>query len=389
MNFERGFGESVEVATDDIGAMVSRRRRIFAIIAAMLVIGIALFIMIERRTAPAPDAPALPHVTVIVPGQQQVASTVSVTGTLAARREMPVGIAGEGGMVSRVLVEAGDRVQAGQTLATVERSVQVEQTNQTAAQVAAARADAAIASSNLERARALVGRGFISKADLDQKTATRDAAVARVKLAQAQLGEARARLGRLDVRAPTDGLVLTRSVEAGQIVGPTSGALFKIAERSELELLARLAEQDLARLSVGATAQVTPVGSNRSFNGQIWQLSPVIDPTTRQGVARIALHYDPALRPGGFASTTIISGKTLAPVLPESAVMSDDKGNFVYVIDRDSKVVRRDVKTGQVSDMGIAIVSGLDGRERVVFSAGAFLSPGDKVVPELKPARQQ
>jgi RND family efflux transporter MFP subunit len=312
-----------------------------------------------------------------------------VTGTLAARREMPVGIAGEGGMVSRVLVEAGDRVQAGQTLATVERSVQVEQTNQTAAQVAAARADAAIASSNLERARALVGRGFISKADLDQKTATRDAAVARVKLAQAQLGEARARLGRLDVRAPTDGLVLTRSVEAGQIVGPTSGALFKIAERSELELLARLAEQDLARLSVGATAQVTPVGSNRSFNGQIWQLSPVIDPTTRQGVARIALHYDPALRPGGFASTTIISGKTLAPVLPESAVMSDDKGNFVYVIDRDSKVVRRDVKTGQVSDMGIAIVSGLDGRERVVFSAGAFLSPGDKVVPELKPARQQ
>jgi RND family efflux transporter MFP subunit len=353
------------------------------------VVGVALFIMMGRRPAPAADAPALPHVTVIVPGQREVASVVAVTGTLAARREMPVGIAGEGGMVSRVLVEAGDQVKAGQVLATVERSVQVEQTNQTSAQVAAARADAAIANSNLERAQALVGRGFISRADLDQKIATRDAAIARVKLAQAQLGEARARLGRLDIRAPTDGLVLTRSIEAGQIVGPTSGALFKIAERSEIELLARLAEQDLARLSVGSTAQVTPIGSDRAFPGHVWQLSPVIDPATRQGIARVALSYDPALRPGGFASTTITSGRALAPVLPESAVLSDDRGNFVYVIDRDSKVVRKDVKTGQVSDQGIAIASGLSGHERVVLSAGAFLSVGDKVVPELKPAPQK
>ena len=101
---------------------------------------------------------------------------------------MPVGVAGEGGMVTRVLVEPGQWVGAGQVLATVDRSVQT----QTAA--SARRADRASRSADADarpgRARpraALVGRGFISKADIERKTATRDAAAARVRVAQAQL----------------------------------------------------------------------------------------------------------------------------------------------------------------------------------------------------------
>src|SRR3546814_10880569 len=92
---------------------------------------------------------------------------------------MPVGVAGEGGMVARVLVDAGDWVNAGQTLAVIERSVQAQQAQQLAAQIDVARADAALAQSELERAQSLVSRGFVSKADIDRKTATRDAARAR------------------------------------------------------------------------------------------------------------------------------------------------------------------------------------------------------------------
>jgi multidrug efflux pump subunit AcrA (membrane-fusion protein) len=65
-------------------------------------------------------------------------------------------------------------------------------------------------------------------------------------------------------------------------------------------------------------------------------------------------------------------------------VQSDDKGNFVYVIDEKNEVVRRDVRIGDVSDQGITIVEGLNGTERVVESAGAFLNPGQKVRPELR-----
>lgn len=134
-------------------------------------------------------------------------------------------------------------------------------------------------------------------------------------------------------------------------------------------------------------ATVTPTGTNLGFKGQIWQLSPVIDASSRQGTARIALAYNPALRPGGFAAANIMSGSVDAPLLPESAVQSDAKGNFVYIV-KDGRVERRQVTVGEVSDTGIAISAGLDGTEQVVLSAGAFLNPGDQVVAERQAARR-
>ena len=68
-------------------------------------------------------------------------------------------------------------------------------------------------------------------------------------------------------------------------------------------------------------------------------------------------------------------------MLPESAVQSDDKGNYVYVVGQNNKVIRRAVKVGDVSDAGITIMSGLTGSERVVMSAGAFLNEGESVIP--------
>ena len=153
-----------------------------------------------------------------------------------------------------------------------------------------------------------------------------------------------------------------------------------------LEMRAALAEEDLAGLHVGARATVTPAGTANGFPGAIWQLSPVIDPQSRQGVARIQLAYNAALRPGGFATAQIVGGASVAPLLPESAVLSDAKGNYVYVVDAADKVARRDVKTGEVTDQGVTVASGLNGTERVVVAAGAFLTPGQLVKPVLQKA---
>jgi HlyD family secretion protein len=369
-----------------------RRRLIIIGVVAGLVLAVAAFFAFsgrsdEKAAATGKGAESLPSVTVVVPGRQQVSSSISATGTLAARRDMPVGIAGEGGMVARVLVEPGQWVGAGQALAVIERSVQSQQAQSLGASIEVARADARLAQQELDRAQALVSRGFVSKADVERRTATRDAANARVRVAQAQLGESRARIGRLDIRAPAAGLVLDRNIEAGQVVGAGSGALFRIAAGGQMELLARLAESDLAQVRAGVPATVTPVGSTQTFQGQVWQVSPIIDPLTRQGEARIALSYNPLLRPGGFASAEIRTGSVDAPLLPESAVQSDDKGNYVYIVDGKNETVRRDVKVGEVSDAGVAIVAGLAGNERVVLSAGAFLNPGQKVRPVRASAR--
>tara|TARA_R110000787_G_scaffold8475_7_gene28605 strand:+ start:3818 stop:4987 length:1170 start_codon:yes stop_codon:yes gene_type:complete len=384
MNYEtQVLSDSSVVLGDDESRSGRKRLLIMGGVIALVLVAIAIWMAMRGGDAAAPTVTAqVPVVTVTSPGQSTVARTVTATGSLAARVEMPVGVIGEGGMVSRVLVQPGDWVRAGQSLATIERSVQVEQVRSLAAQVEVARADAKLAQAQLDRAKALVGRGFISAADIDQRTATRDAAQARVNVAAAQLAEQRARTGRLDIRAPAKGLILTRAVEPGQIVGSGSGVLFRMAKDGEMELQAQVAEGDLATLRPGNSAVVTPIGGKEQFAGRVWQVSPVVDPTARQGIARVAIPYNPAIRPGGFAAVTITSGSGTAPLLPESAVQSDPKGNYVYVVNGKNMVERRDVTVGQVSDAGVAVTGGITGTEKIVTSAGAFLTPGQKVKPE-------
>ncbi|ANK12278.1 efflux RND transporter periplasmic adaptor subunit [Erythrobacter neustonensis] len=382
-------------AGDEIAPEVSGARPLAApaiprwlIIGGLSVFGLLLaiaawFVFVGKEPAPvADDNSQAPSVTVVTPGRTMVAGEFEAPGTLAARRPMPVGVVGEGGQVISVTVDAGDWVSQGQVLAVIDRSVQVRQAEAQAAQIDVARADANLAQANLDRALQLVARGFVSKADVDRLTATRDAAVARVKVAQAQLGEQRARNQRLNILAPASGYVLARAVEPGQTVGAGSPALFTIASGGEMEMLAQLSEEQLSKLSVGTAATITPTGSEQSFSGQIWQIAPVIDQTTRQGTARIALSFAPELRPGGFATARINSGSFSATVLPESAVLADTQGSFVYVVGKDNKATRRAVKTGAVTEQGLAITEGLNGTERVVLRAGGFLNPGETVNPQ-------
>lgn len=371
------------VDTEEEERLSRRRMWIVGAVAVVFLVGLWFLLhrggsddLTERGTSQAPV------VSVISAGKSNVAARINATGSLAARRELPVGSVGEGGQVERVLVEPGQWVRAGQVLAVIDRSVQAQQQASLAAQILVAEADERLAQANLDRALKLVDRGFISKADVDRLTATHDAAAARVRVAKAQLAEMQARTRRLDIVAPAAGLVLERKVEPGQVVGPSSGVLFRIAKGGEMELLAQLGEDDLASISIGVGAAVTPVGSDKSFTGQVWQISPVIDPQSRQGEARIALAYAPELRPGGFASAEISAGTITAPLLPESAVLSDNKGSYVYVVDKDEKVRRRYVKTGSITDKGIVIAEGLSGNERVVLRAGAFLSDGETVKPK-------
>lgn len=399
MNYERKVDSMDSLAGtqsfyDEDDGRRKRMRLIVAVVLIVLALAAAWFAFSAAKGdgaaagAGGPGAQNIPNVTVMIPGRVSVDAAITANGTVAARREMPVGIAGEGGQVVRVLVEPGQWVGAGQTLAIIDRSVQAEQAAGLAASVKVAQADANIAQSELDRAQALVGRGFISKADLDRKNATRDAANARVRVAQAQYKEAVARNGRLNIVAPEAGLVLTRQVEPGQVVGAGSGVLFRMAKGGEMEMLAQLAESDLQHMKVGTRATVTPVGTNLQIAGQVWQVSPIVNMDTRQGTVRIAVPYSAALRPGGFADARLVSGTAEAPLLPESAVQSGPEGNFVLIVGKDDKIEKRAIKVGTVTDGGVSIASGLTGNEKVVVLAGAFLNPGDKVKPVLQKSSQ-
>ncbi len=390
MNYERRAvefeGTPDAVASEAIAEERESKRSRYIIAAVIAAIFIALAVWMlsqgggDEAAFTAADETA-PAVTVVAPGRGTIEGVITATGTLAARREMPVGVVGEGGRVVSIPVEQGDWVRAGQVLAVIDRSVQNEQVQSQRAQIQVAQADADLAQANLDRALQLVDRGFISQADVDRLTATRDAARARVGVADAQLRELQQRNARLNIVAPAGGLVLRRNVELGQVVSGGASPLFTIASGGEMELLAQLGESDLAALSTGATGLVTPVGSRETFECQVWQKAPTINEQTRQGTARCALPYASELRPGGFATVRLVSGTLVAPLLPESALQSDDEGSFVLIVGEGNRVVRRRVELGLVTADGIAITSGLTGQERVVMRAAGFLAEGDTVRP--------
>lgn len=383
----------------DTVAIEQRRRRRWTILAALALIAIVLagaWYLFNSQGTPegkagtaAPSSAEggakggdAPTVSVAIPVRQTVERVISASGTLAARREVPIGVVGEGGRVIDVRTDEGGWVSQGQVLVVVERSVQNEQVRGSEAQIVAAQSQARLAQAELDRAQALIARGFISKADVDRKRAARDSANSQVRVAQAQLSELRARNARLDIRAPASGYILSRNVEIGQVISAGSPALFTMARGGEIELNAQLNEADLALLGTGVRASVKPVGTERSFSGNVWQIAPIIDPSTRQGVARIALPFDRALRPGGFANAEIVAGSVQAPMLPESAVLNDDDGAYVFVVNAQNKIERRPVVTGVVSNAGISVVQGLSGTEQVVLRAGGFVSEGDTVKPK-------
>lgn len=403
MKYDNKFkSERVETPMDDIAFTQAEKRNgrtwiILAIVTIIAIIAGAFYFYSQSAPAGAGEAgiaagddgnKQAQNVTVIVPGSGFVERQINASGTFAARRELPVGVAGEGGQIARITVQPGDWVKKGQVLAYIERSVQNQQARSQAAQIQVAEADLKLAEANLDRAQKLVSRGFISQADIDQRIATRDQARARVEVAKAQYSELLARASRLNIIAPESGLVLERNVEPGQVVSAGTGVLFRLAAGGEMELRAQLSESDLAVLANGVKANITPTGTDIVFTGQVWQVAPVIDQQTRQGIARIALPYNKAIRPGGFGNAVIISGASTSPVLPQSAIQSDNKGSYVYIVGKDNKVVRRDIETGAVNAAGIIINSGLTGNEKVVLYAAGFLNPGEQVVPVIEKSKE-
>ena len=157
----------------------------------------------------------------------------------------------------------------------------------------------------------------------------------------------RAKLALTRIVAPVDGLVLTRNAEVGQIAGSGGPALFDLEDGGQVEMIGQVAEQDMADLRVGQSAAVYLIGNAQPFIGRIWLLGAVIDPQSRLGEVRIALTPNPALRPGAFARSLVTLARAQRPVLPQTAVMADNDGSYVYVVDRDGQVQRRTGQRGQ------------------------------------------
>jgi HlyD family secretion protein len=311
-------------------------------------------------------------------------TTISIVGTIAARYDMPIGVEGDGGRVAAIYVEAGDHVKRGQVLARLNVSVLQPQVANLEAGLEQARAEAELAQAEYHRAEAVGASGALSAEETQRRKSSAVTAAAKVKVAAAMLAEARARLARAEVRAPADGVILTRNVEVGQTASPGGEALFRLSEGGEVELRGQVPEQDLPSLKVGQAVNVLLTGSTRNYPGRVRLLGAVIDPTTRLGMVRVALDADQNLRPGAFARAEVTVSNAERAVLPQTAVLTDELGSYVLVVDAQNKVARRAVRVSGMVQNGVTIAGGINSEERVIATAGAFLQEGELVRPVPK-----
>ena len=355
-----------------------------------------------------PATVAAPAITVISASVQDVRETTIVTGTLVPREEVQVGVDLDGYRVTAVLADDGDSVKAGQALAQLSTDILAVQITQNMAslahsdaaigqarsQIAEARASEAEAVAASDRSVALRLKGIVSQGSLDQttsaarqSTARRQAAeqalavaLADKALVEAQRRELDLRYAKTTVRAPTDGVVLTRSVRIGATVSGSTIPLFTIARSGAIELSAEIPESAMGRISIGQSVIVLAQGKGEPIKGTVRLISSMIDQHTRLGTIKVALPVDDHLRSGAFARGEVEIARQQGVALPISAVVgSGDHRSAKVVID--GHVETRSLTTGISGNGIIAITSGIAAGEAVVLRAATFVRDGESVSP--------
>ena len=322
------------------------------------------------------DAAVPPLVTVVVPALGAVTSKVSLTGLISARNDMPIGNEGDAGRISEVLVEAGDRVRKGQVLARLNPITAQSLLDSAEASLDEVQANAAVARS--EWARAQQGEDIFSKEENERRRTTALTAQAKVKAARgASQGRAQqAGANHHPCAHGRDRAYAYRGSGSNCRAG-LDGVISSRARWPRSRCAGRWPSRMCRDWRSGRPPTVRLDGVAKTFTGTIWQIGAIIDAATRQGTVRIVLPTDPNLRPGAFARADIEVGSTTGVLLPQTAVLSDEQGNYVLVVGADNKLERRAVTVGGARSEGLLVSQGLNGSERVVAIAGAFLRTGE------------
>jgi membrane fusion protein (multidrug efflux system) len=267
------------------------------------------------------------------------------------------------GRISEITFQEGQRVARGAPLVKLDPAIP-------RAEVEQARANLTLAKAKFDRAVDLAKRSFISGQ-------AKDEAENNLKVAQAALNLAEAKLARTDIRAPFSGIIGLRSVSVGDYV--KEGAdLVNLEAIDPLKIDFRVPERFLSQVQVGQSLQVTlDAVPDKVYDGKVIAVNPLVDAAGRSVVIRAQVrNQDTALRPGMFTRVRLITrDQADAMVVPEQALMPQGTDQYVYKV-VDGKVVRARVETGQRRDGKVEVVSGLAAGDTVVTAGHLKIRDG-------------
>ena len=376
--------------------------------------GLGMTIMNRPTTKPAvaPQSVNLaPSMSVTIASAEltPVARTLSVTGTVNARDLIPVLPQATSLQIKQILVDEGDSVKSGQTLAVLDSSVLQTQIAQAKAEVesnravvrqrqaslAQSRATLAEANSNYQRYKGLADAGAISRQELETRSTTATTAREAISVAQANIASAEAdvrisiarvqqqqtQLNQTIVRAPASGVIAEQTAQVGDVANSTQ-KIFSIIQNGSLELQAKVPATNLNQVKINSPVVVTSDADSRlRLQGNVREIAPLVDPQSREATVRIDLPATALLRPGMFASGAITIANVPGIAIPAKAVLPQSDGSAIAFVLTDGDIVRsQKITVGEViGKNNVEIVNGLKIGDRVVVAGAGYLKDGDKV----------
>jgi RND family efflux transporter MFP subunit len=317
-------------------------------------------------------SPALPAaaVSVLAVESKPRVATEEVVGTVRAKLRAVIA-AKVSGKIDRMLVEPGQKVNAGELLATIEaREVQ-------------ARLDQALAvrqqaESDLKRYATLLEQKILAQAEFD-------AAQSKFRVADGAVKEAETMLSYTRITAPFAGVITRKLADVGDLVGDMTTPnkpLLEMEDPTTLRLEADVPEAVVGKLTLGDKLLVRISALEAELAGVISEISPAADPGSRTFLVKLDLPSAPGLRAGQFGRVTMPVGETSALRVPAAAAVLRGQMEIVFVV-RDGKAQLRIVKTGKRIGGEVELVSGVDAGEKVVVENVAALVDGQPVT--IKP----
>ncbi|HEX6572317.1 MAG TPA: efflux RND transporter periplasmic adaptor subunit [Steroidobacteraceae bacterium] len=346
--------------------------------------------------------------TVTVEAPAENGAVLNASGYVVARRLATVS-SKVTGRVSEVLFEEGAEVEAGQVLARLDRSTAQAEYDVAASGLEAARRNLreievrlADARRTLERNRSLVERRLVAQSVLDTSEAEVGALAARLAAAKADVGVANAQvalsrqaLADLEIRAPFNGVVISKDAQPGEMVSPISAGggytrtgIATLVDMDSREVEIDVNEAYINRVSAGQRAEcVLDAYPDWRIPAHVISIVPTADRQKATVRVRIGLdQLDPRILPDmgvkvSFLEDAAAESSTPRVRVPAKAIVTGDGGAYVWVV-RDGKVERRPVQTGEAEGDQVEVAKGLEGGETLVVDAPARLRDGNAV--ELK-----
>jgi RND family efflux transporter MFP subunit len=341
----------------------------------------------ESESSDDENAQVTAEVTVTKVTQATIEQTASISGNVVAPPNKDVKLSAlVAGRITSLNVSEGDRVRAGELLATIDSHTYEQQLLQAQAALQQAQATTQNAQQNLKRNETLYQRGIVAGKDLEDAKTQLSVAQAAQAAAQASEETASLQVERTKIASPLNGIVAKRYVSVGeQVDGTGSQPIIEVANISEVELPGSLSAVYLSKIHVGEAIPITSEAfPGKVFNGKIIAISPTVDPATNVGSVRIRIANPSGILKLGMYLNAQVPVQTDANALtvPPQSIYHDETGaTQVYEVNGD-KATAVPVKVGIQTSDHAEILSGVKAGDTVILDGGYGL--GDSATIKVK-----